>query len=89
MRLKLVEVEEREDSVPACLTQRAESKEEFRKSYHTVHHITDVIKEEVLQRVNSRLIPKETDFLEPEWAIRHAKEIGYIKAMRDLLELLP
>ena len=77
------------EAMPACLAQRAENTDEFRKSYHTVTHVTDVIKAEVLARLNKKLLPKEESFALPGWAERHAKDIGYVKAMKEFLDLLP
>ena len=74
--------------VPACLKQRAKS-DKFDASYHSVAHVTDVIKEELLARLNSKLFPKEESFAMPGWESRHAKDIGYIKALKEILELLP
>ena len=51
--------------------------------------VTDVIKEELLARLQSKLFPKGDSFLMPGWANKQAHDIGYIKALKEVIELLP
>jgi len=88
--MKTVLVVNTEDkSIPSCLTQRAADKESYRNGYHAVHHITDAIRDEVLSRLNAKLVPRDIDFNVPNWDVHQAKELGYAKALREVLELLP
>ncbi len=74
---------------PGCLIARASDKEAFKKSYPTVAHVTNVLKEELLARLQERMFPKEESFTLPGWESRQAKNVGYIKALKEVIELLP
>jgi len=89
MKWKLVANKGVQDGVPACLVQRSSNPEEYRTSYHSIAHVTDTLKEELLARLNTKLIPSDRVFELPGWKERHAKDIGYIKALKEVIELLP
>lgn len=78
-----------DDKIPACLVQRSKDKDAFRKSYHASHVVTDVIRDEILMRLEAIMFPKEEAFSKSGWDYRQAKNIGRMKAYKEILELLP
>ena len=88
-QLKLQETEG-SGNAPGCLLQRvAEDREAYAVSYRAAHTMTDVLKEELLHRLNSKLFPKEETFSKEGWANVQARNLGYIKALKEVIELLP
>jgi hypothetical protein len=75
--------------VPASLAQRAPDKEAFKASYNGVAHVTNILKEELLSRMQTKMFPKDDEFNTPGWENKQARNIGYIKALREVVELLP
>lgn len=87
-QLKLMETEG-SGKAPGCLLQRAEDREAYAVSYRAAHTATDVLKEELLHRLNRKLFPKDEDFAKEGWETIQAKNLGYIKALKEVIELLP
>ena len=77
-----------EPSLPAKLLGRAKDGEKFKESYYGVTHVTDVIKDEVLARLQSNLFTKTAAY-DSGWEVREADRHGYIRALKEVLELLP
>ena len=88
-KYQLVEVGEGEPTIPACILQRVKDKDAYRKSYHSIHATTDPIKDEALSRLNTKLMPKEDSINEAGWEARQAYNLGYIKAMKEMIDMLP
>ena len=87
-QLKLQEIKKKA-GVPGCLKQRAEDSELYAESYRAAHTATDIIKEELLHRLHRKLFPADETFAKEGWANVQAKNLGYIKALKEVIELLP
>jgi len=81
----------RESEVPSCLVIGMDDseKEEFKKSYLATSYITDKIRDEVLRRLNDSLFPKKEGLLHPNWEIENRERMGYVRCLKEMLEILP
>jgi len=80
-------VEERDEiQVPACLFRHCKDKEKFPDEYESVAFVTDVIKEELLSRMNKALFPDKEDSLDKESLMYN---MIYVKTLKELISLLP
>lgn len=92
-QLKIVVDEEAQVAPQACLLKKfgtdKEAREEFKKGFHGVTHITDVIKDELLERANTNLLSTKKKDYTDGWGYRQAEQDAYARAVLELITLLP
>jgi len=83
---KLIEVEDDNESVPSCLLARCEDPKKFAEQFQSVSFVTDLIKEELLHRINQEMDALNSDGVSDASLLRAAQ---FIKNMKEVLLLLP
>lgn len=85
----IVEKDTDTTSIPAALAARVKNQKEFIKQYHAVTHVTDVIKEELLTRLNKCLFPGNGALTSAEMEIHLKNNAHRIQTLKEVIDLLP
>jgi len=83
---KLVEAEDHQEGVPSCLLSRCKDREKFPEQFQSISYVTDLVKEEILERMNSRMTVINKDEIDCDTIL---KDYIYLQAMKEVLDLLP
>lgn len=66
-----------------------EEKEQFKRQYQGVTHVTDIIKAVLEDKLEQTVNVKASSYLNPSWAYSQADRNGYARALREVISLLP
>lgn len=78
--------------VPAILTSHIKNKKDkdsWKESYFNSTFVTDPIKKVIEKKIEKVNKTSEDDYNVSSWAYLQADKIGYERALKEILELLP